>query len=61
MASEGSFGANQLKAQDNSTKIIEAAEKKIRGMEKARAFEKEQEEIHSTRKKTQDGKGRSGS
>jgi hypothetical protein len=31
-ASQGSFSANQLKAPDESSKIIEAAERRIRGM-----------------------------
>ncbi len=56
MASEGNFGANQLKVPDNSAKIIKAAEKKIRGMEKARAFEKEQEEIYLRAQKFAQGR-----
>ena len=46
MASEGSFGANQMRAKDDSGKILEAADKKIRGMERARAFEREQEDLY---------------
>ena len=46
MASEGSFGAYQMQARDNSGQILEAADKKIRGMERARAFEKEQEDLY---------------
>lgn len=56
MASEGSFGANQLKVPDNSAKIIKAAEKKIRGMEKARAFEAEQEQIYLRAQKFAQGR-----
>jgi len=37
-ATPGSFRANQLKAPDESGKILEAAEKKIRGMDRAQAF-----------------------
>ena len=32
MASEGSFGANQRQAPDKAQKIVDAANKKIRGM-----------------------------
>ena len=37
-ATPGSFRANQLKAPNESGKILEAAEKKIRGMDRAQAF-----------------------
>ena len=37
-ATPGSFRANQLKAPDESGKILEAAEKKIQGMDRAQAF-----------------------
>ena len=46
MASEGSFGANQRKAPDKAQKILDAANKKIRGMEKAHNFEMQQREIY---------------
>ena len=56
MASEGSFGAYQMQARDNSGKILEAADKKIRGMERARAFEKEQEELYLRAQKFAQGR-----
>ncbi len=56
MASEGSFGAFQMQARDNSGKILEAAEKKIRGMERARAFEKEQEDLYLRAQKFAQGR-----
>jgi hypothetical protein len=46
MASEGSFAANQRKAPDQSQKIVDAANKKIRGMEKAHDFEMQQRDIY---------------
>ena len=46
MASEGSFGANQRQAPDKAQKILDAANKKIRGMEKAHNFEMQQREIY---------------
>ena len=46
MASEGSFGANQRQAPDKAQKIVEAANKKIKGMEKAHNFEMQQREIY---------------
>jgi len=56
MASEGSFGAYQMQARDNSGKILEAADKKIRGMERARAFEREQEELYLRAQKFAQGR-----
>lgn len=46
MASEGSFGANQRQAPDKAQKIVDAANKKIRGMEKAHNFEMQQRDIY---------------
>jgi hypothetical protein len=46
MASEGSFGANQRQAPDKAQKILDAANKKIRGMEKAHNLEMQQREIY---------------
>ena len=46
MASEGSFAANQRQAPDQSQKIVDAANKKIRGMEKAHSFEMQQRDIY---------------
>ena len=56
MATEGSFGAYQMQARDNSGKILEAADKKIRGMERARAFEREQEELYLRAQKFAQGR-----
>ena len=56
MASEGSFGAYQMQARDNSGQILEAADKKIRGMERARAFEKEQEDLYLRAQKFAQGR-----
>ena len=45
-ASQGSFSANQLKAPDESSKILEAAERRIRGMDTAQAFLQKNNEIY---------------
>ena len=45
-ASQGSFSANQLRAPDESGKIIEAAERRIRGMNTAQAFLQKNNELY---------------
>ena len=45
-ATPGSFRANQLQVPDESGKILEAAEKKIQGMDRAQAFLKGNRELY---------------
>ena len=46
MASEGSFGANQKQAPDKASKIVEAANRKIKGMKENHNFEMQQRDIY---------------